>query len=54
MATQTSTVGRMQDFNPDNETVTAYLERFQLFAVVNNVAEDKLVPTLSMGLATAV
>ena len=46
MTTQTPTVGRMQEFNPDNETVTAYLERFQLFADVNNIAEAKLVPTL--------
>ena len=42
------TVGRMQEFNPDsnNETVTACLERFQLFVDANTIAEDKLVPTL--------
>ena len=42
------TVGRMQEFNPDsdNETVTAYLELFQLFVDANTIAEDKLIPTL--------
>ena len=42
------TVGHMQQFNPDsdNETVTAYLERFQLFVDAITIAEDKLVPTL--------
>ena len=43
MAAQT--VGRMQEFNPDNETVTAYLEQFQLFVDTNTIAEDKLVPS---------
>ena len=36
----------MQEFNPANETVTAYLERFQLFVEANNIEDDKLVPTL--------
>ena len=40
------TIGRMQEFNPANETVTAYLERFQLFVEANNIEDDKLVPTL--------
>ena len=40
------TIGRMQEFNPDAETVTAYLERFQLFVAANSIGEDKLVPTL--------
>ena len=44
MAAQT--VGHVEEFNPDNETVTAYLERFQLFVYANTIAEDKLVPTL--------
>ena len=42
----TRTIGRMQEFHPDNETVTAYLERFQLFVSANGIEEDKLVPTL--------
>ena len=41
-----TTIGRIQEFNPDNETVTAYLERFQLFVDVNSVENSKLVPTL--------
>ena len=40
------TIGRMQEFNPANETVTAYLERFQLFVEANNIEDDKLVPML--------
>ena len=40
------TIGRMQEFNPANEAVTAYLERFQLFVEANNIEDDKLVPTL--------
>ena len=36
----------MQEFNPANETVTAYLERFQLFVSANSIDDDKLVPTL--------
>ena len=40
------TVGQMQEFNPDCETVTAYLERFQMFVAANSIADAKLVPTL--------
>ena len=36
----------MQEFNPANESVTAYLERFQLFVTANAIEDDKLVPTL--------
>ena len=36
----------MQEFNPANVTVTAYLERFQLFVTANSIEDDKLVPTL--------
>ena len=36
----------MQEFNPSNETVTAYLERFMLFDSANAIEEGKLVPTL--------
>lgn len=39
-------IGRMKEFNPDDETVTAYLERFDLFAEVNNIADNKKVATL--------
>ena len=40
------TVGQMQEFNPDCETVTAYLERFQMFIAANSIEDAKLVPTL--------
>ena len=42
----TRTIGQMQAFNPANESVTAYLERFQLFVTANVIEDDKLVPTL--------
>jgi len=45
----TATIGRMQEFNPDNETITAYLERFDLFDLfvsVNGIAEEKRASTL--------
>ena len=42
----TRTIGTMQEFNPANESVTAYLERFQLFASANAIEDDKMVPTL--------
>ena len=42
----TPTIGHMQEFNPETETVTAYIERFQMFVSANSIADDKLVPTL--------
>ena len=42
----TRTIGRMQEFYPDKETVTAYLERFQMFVSANSIETDKVVPTL--------
>ena len=36
----------MQEFNPANGMVTAYLERLQLFVTANSIANDNLVPTL--------
>ena len=41
----TRIIGHMQEFNPANETVMAYLEQFQLFVTANSVEEDKLVST---------
>ena len=40
------TIGHMQEFAPENESVTAYLERFQLLVAANAIEDDKLVPTL--------
>ena len=42
----TATIGCMQEFNLDNETITAYLERFNLFVSVNGIAEEKQASTL--------
>ena len=42
----TATVGRMQEFNPDNESIAVYLERFKLFVQVNGKDERKHAPTL--------
>ena len=33
----------MQEFNPDSETISAYLERFNLFVTVNGIEEGKQV-----------
>ena len=46
MAASSRTIGQMQMFDAANETVTAYLERFQLFVTANAIEDDKLVPTL--------
>ena len=40
------TIGRMDEFNPENESIAAYLERFKLFVSVNGIPEDKRAPTL--------
>jgi len=45
MATN-STIGRIQEFYPDQETITAYLERFDLFVTVNSIEGEKKVKTL--------
>ena len=41
-----ATVGHIEAFNPENERISAYLERVQLFFVANGVKEDKQVATL--------
>ena len=41
-----ATIGRMQEFNPDNENATAYLERFLMFVEANGITDAKKVPTL--------
>ena len=40
------TIGRMDEFNPENESIAAYLERFKLFVSMNGIPEDKRAPTL--------
>ena len=46
MATGTAPIGQLQEFNPDNETISAYLERFELYMSVNGIAAEKKVSTL--------
>ena len=38
--------GRLIEFNVENETVTAYLERVELYFDANDVVDDKQVPVL--------
>lgn len=45
MAT-TTRHGRLNEFDVENETVTAYLERVELYFDANDVADDKKVPVL--------
>ena len=45
MAT-TTRHGRLNEFDVENETVTAYLERVELYFDANDVANDKQVPVL--------
>ena len=40
------TIGRIGEFIPENESISAYLERFTLFVTVNGISEDKRAPTL--------
>ena len=42
----TQTIGHMQEFQPDKETVTAYLEQFRMFVSANAIETEKVVPTL--------
>ncbi len=39
-------VGRMKEFNSETKTISAYLGRFDLYVLVNGIAEDKQVSTL--------
>ena len=41
MADRAVSFGHMDVFNPENETITAYLEWFDLFIQANGVAEGK-------------
>ena len=45
MAT-TTRHGRLNEFYVENETVTAYMERVELYFDANDVADDKKVPVL--------
>ena len=41
-----ATFGHIQEFRPDDESISAYLERLQLFFEANSVVEAKQVPVL--------
>ena len=41
-----ATVGRIEEFNSDNERISAYLERVELYFIANGVTEEKQVATL--------
>ena len=41
-----ATIGSIQEFDPDIEAITAYLERVQLFMTANAVKDDKKVAVL--------
>ena len=41
-----ATFGRVQEFHLDSESITAYIERVQLFYAANDIAVDKKVPVL--------
>ena len=41
-----TTIGRIGEFKPDEEQISAYLERIQLFFTANSIAEEKQVAVL--------
>ena len=41
-----ATIGHIQEFDPEKEKVSAYLERVQMFLVVNSIEAEKKVPVL--------
>ena len=41
-----ATVGRIEEFNPEKEQISAYLERVELLFVANDVEDRKQVATL--------
>ena len=41
-----TTIGRIGEFKPDEEQISAYLERIQLFLTANSIGENKQVPVL--------
>ena len=42
----TATIGHINEFAPEVEPVTAYLEQFQMFVSANAIEDSKVVPTL--------
>ena len=42
----TGMVGKLEDFDSKNDTITAYIERAELFMDSNNIPNEKCVLTL--------
>ena len=42
----TNTIGSIAEFNSENEKITAYLERVQLFFEANGISDEKRVAVL--------
>ena len=42
----TATIGRIKEFAPEVEPITAYLKRFQMLISANAIEDSKVVPTL--------
>ena len=38
---QVAAIGSLDEFNPTNDSITAYVERAQLYKEANSVPEDK-------------
>jgi len=51
MATGSLRFGCMWEFNSDNENITAYLERFDLFVSINSIAEEQWASTVLLVLS---
>ena len=41
-----TTIGQIQEFHPDNESFSSYVERVQLIFTANDIADDKKVAEL--------
>ena len=41
-----ATIGQVGEFKPEEEKISVYLERIQLFFTVNSIAEEKQVAVL--------
>ena len=46
LATRMARLGRVNEFVPEKETISAYLERVEMFFLANDIGEDKKVPVL--------
>ena len=46
LATRMARLGQVNEFNPEKETISAYLERVEMFFLANDIHEDKKVPVL--------